>query len=102
MTDRITRHTRIRAKVKGTSERPRVAVFRSNQYISAQVIDDVVRKTLASAKGPKNKPASVAEELAKKAQTAGIKKVVFDRGGHAYHGNIKAFADSLRKAGLEF
>ena len=98
--NRIIRHKRIRAKVKGTSERPRVAVFRSNQYISAQIIDDTARKTLASAKGPKSKPDAVAKELAKKATAAGISKLVFDRGGHQYHGRVKAVAEGLRKEGL--
>lgn len=97
---RIQRHKRIRAKIKGTAERPRVAVFRSNQYISAQIIDDVARTTLASAKGPKTKPDAVAQELAKKATAAGISQVVFDRGGHQYHGRVKAFAEQLRKSGL--
>ena len=102
MTNRTNRHKRVRAKIKGTAERPRVAVFRSNRYISAQVIDDNARKTMVSATGPKNKPEPVGEALAKKALEAGIKKVVFDRGGHAYHGIVKAFAESLRKGGLEF
>ncbi len=99
---RTIRHKRIRAKISGTAERPRVAVFRSNQYISAQVIDDTARKTLANAKGPKSKPEPVGTALAKKAQEAGIKKIVFDRGGYQYHGHVKAFADALRKGGLEF
>src|SRR3989338_5843355 len=97
---RAQRHTRIRAKISGTSDRPRVAVFRSNQYIAVQVIDDVARKTLVSARGPKSKPDAVAQEVAKKAVAAGISKVVFDRGGHAYHGSVKALAEGLRKAGL--
>ncbi|MEK7616267.1 MAG: 50S ribosomal protein L18 [Patescibacteria group bacterium] len=98
---RIQRHNRIRARLQGTSERPRVAVFRSNQYISAQIIDDSAHKTLASAKGPKAKPDAVAQELAKKAVAAGISKVVFDRGGHKYHGGVKALAEGLRKGGLQ-
>ena len=100
MNTRIRRHVRIRAKIKGTKERPRVAIFRSNQYIAVQVIDDVARKTLVSARGPKSKPDAVAQEVAKKAVAAGISKVVFDRGGHAYHGSVKALAEGLRKAGL--
>lgn len=99
---RIIRHNRIRAKISGTADRPRVAVFRSNQNISAQIIDDVKRVTLMSAKGPKNKPAPVAEDLAAKALKAGIKEIVFDRGGHQYHGIVAAFADALRKGGLKF
>ena len=77
---RIQRHKRILAKVHGIPDRPRVAVFRSNRLISAQVIDDVARKTIVSASGPKNKPEPVAEVLAKKAIEAGIAKVEFDRG----------------------
>lgn len=99
---RTTRHNRIRAKISGTAGRPRVAVFRSNQYISAQVIDDVKHVTLLSATGPKNKPEPVGVELAQKASKAGIKEVVFDRGGHRYHGAVKAFAEALRKGGLKF
>ncbi len=99
---RITRHARVRAKVSGTKERPRVAVFRSNKYISAQIIDDMARKTILSAQGPKNKPEPTGEDLAKKAIAAGITKIVFDRGGHKYHGVVKAFAEGLRKGGLEF
>lgn len=102
MNKRITRHQRVRAKIRGTAERPRVAVFRSNRSISAQVIDDTARTTLASAKGPKTKASSVAEELAKRATAAGITTVVFDRGGHAYHGHVKAFAEALRAGGLTF
>lgn len=99
---RTVRHNRIRAKISGTADRPRVAVFRSNQNISAQVIDDVKRVTLMSASGPKNKPEPVAEDLAQKALKAGIKEIVFDRGGHQYHGIVAAFAEALRKGGLKF
>ena len=81
---------------------PRVAVFRSNRYISAQVIDDTAHTTLLAAQGPKSKPEPVGEELAKKAIAAGITKIVFDRGGHKYHGRVKAFAEGLRKGGLQF
>ena len=101
MTNRVARHKRIRAKINGTPDRPRVSVFRSNQYISAQIIDDQAHKTLMSAKGPKSKPDAVGVELAKKAVSAGISKVIFDRGGHKYHGRVKALADALRKGGLE-
>ncbi len=99
---RIRRHHRVRAKVSGTKQAPRVSVFRSNRYISAQVIDDTEGKTLVSAKGPKNKPEPVGEELAKKALSAGIAKVVFDRGGYKYHGRVKNLAEGLRKGGLKF
>ena len=99
---RTQRHKRIRAKIHGTPERPRISVFRSNQHISGQVIDDTVGKTLVSAKGPKNKPESVGEVLAKKSIEAGITKIVFDRGGYKYHGRVKTFAETLRKHGLKF
>lgn len=102
MTKRTIRHKRIRAKIKGTKERPRVAIFRSNQYISAQAIDDSIGKTLASVRGPKNKPAAAGSELAAKIMAAGITKIVFDRGGHKYHGRVKAFAEGLRTGGLQF
>ena len=100
--NRIRRHQRVRAKIGGTSETPRVAVFRSNQLISAQVIDDTIGKTLASASGPKSKPEPVGEKLAKKVNDIGITQIVFDRGGYKYHGRVKALAESLRKHGLKF
>lgn len=100
--NRIRRHNRVRAKISGTAQAPRVSVFRSNRAISAQVIDDVARKTVASVKGPKNKPESLGEELAKRAIEAGITKVVFDRGGYKYHGRVKNLAEGLRKGGLKF
>ena len=99
---RTIRHNRIRAKISGNAQRPRVAVFRSNRYISAQVIDDEKRVTLLSVQGPKNKPEPVGEELAQKAIKAGIKEIVFDRGGHKYHGAVKSFAEAMRKGGLKF
>ncbi|MEK7583013.1 MAG: 50S ribosomal protein L18 [Patescibacteria group bacterium] len=99
---RIRRHQRVRAKISGTAGVPRVSVFRSNRYISAQVIDDAARTTVVSAKGPKNKPEPVGEELAKKAIAAGIVKIVFDRGGYKYHGRVKTLAEGLRKGGLKF
>ena len=100
--NRIRRHQRVRAKIAGTASAPRVSVFRSNRSLSAQVIDDTVGKTLASAKGPKNKPEPTSEALAKKAIEAGVTTVVFDRGGYKYHGNVKTFAETLRKHGLKF
>lgn len=100
--ERSIRHKRIRAKVSGSAQTPRVAVFRSNRSIAAQVIDDVAHKTLLHARGPKTKSAKLGEELAGKAIAAGIKKIVFDRGGHQYHGHVKAFADGMRKGGLTF
>jgi len=102
------RHARIRAQVKGTAERPRLAVFRSNRFVSAQLIDDAAGKTLAAAhgrefKGPQSVQAtSVGEAIAKKAKTAGIKAIVFDRGGYRYGGQVKALADAARAGGLAF
>jgi large subunit ribosomal protein L18 len=98
----------IRKKVSGTSERPRLAIFRSNKEIYAQVIDDVNGNTLASAsskeaKGTKTEQASVVGKLiADNAKKAGVETVVFDRGGFLYHGRVKALADSAREAGLKF
>lgn len=102
MTNRITRHTRIRAKIKGTSERPRVAVFRSNRFISAQAFDDAKGVTLASGRGAKNKPEAVGEELARTMKAAGITQIVFDRGGYRYHGRVKKLAEEIRKGGITF
>jgi large subunit ribosomal protein L18 len=103
---------RIRSKVQGTSERPRLAVFRSLKHMYAQVIDDASGKTIVSASsrdkdaGTKGANAAAAKALgaliAKKAKDKGIKRVVFDRGGYLYHGNIKALADAARENGLEF
>ncbi|MCK9272627.1 50S ribosomal protein L18 [Candidatus Gracilibacteria bacterium] len=106
---RIRRHTRIRAKISGTSLRPRLAVFRSNVNIYAQLIDDVAGKTLVSfsdmkiSKGNKiEKATKVGEEIAKKAIAAGISSCVFDRGGFVYMGRVKALADAARNNGLQF
>lgn len=105
------RATRTRAKIRSTSARPRLTVFRSKAYIYAQVIDDTVGKTLASAsdismkaddKKPLERAALVGAEVAKKAVAAGVKQVVFDRGSYMYHGRVKAVADAAREAGLEF
>jgi large subunit ribosomal protein L18 len=103
---------RIRRKVHGTADRPRLAVFRSLKYIYAQVIDDASGKTIASASsrekdsGAKGANAAAAKAvgalIAKKAQDKGVKQVVFDRGGYQFHGNIKALADAARENGLEF
>jgi large subunit ribosomal protein L18 len=103
---------RIRGKVTGTSERPRLAVFRSLKSIYAQVIDDANGKTIVSASslekdaGAKGANAAAAKAvgalIAKKAKDKGITRVVFDRGGYLYHGNIKALADAARENGLEF
>ena len=98
----------IRRKISGTSERPRLAVFRSNKEIYAQIIDDVAGSTLASAsstkaKGTKTEQAeAVGKLIADNAKKVGVDAVVFDRGGFLYHGRIKALADSAREAGLKF
>ena len=98
----------IRKKVSGTSERPRLAVFRSNKEIYAQLIDDVAGNTLASAsskeaKGNKTEQAAaVGVLIAANAKKAGVETVVFDRGGFLYHGRVKALAESAREAGLKF
>lgn len=101
---------RVRGKIHGTSERPRLTVFRSNKQIYAQVIDDLTGTTLAAAsslkiseKAPKKEiAAKVGELIAKSAQEAGITTVVFDRNGYLYHGRIKELADAARNGGLKF
>ncbi len=104
------RHRRVRKKVSGTAERPRLCVFRSNNHIYAQVIDDVAQHTLVAASdfnleshGVTCKTsAEVGKLVAQKALEKGIAKVVFDRGGNLYHGRVKALADGAREAGLDF
>ncbi|HEX4683735.1 MAG TPA: 50S ribosomal protein L18 [Gemmatimonadaceae bacterium] len=103
------RHLRVRKKVTGTSERPRLVVFRSLKHITAQLVDDVSRRTLATAtstdilSGKKtDKSTEVGRRIAEKAKAAGITKVVFDRAGYRYHGRVKAVADGARAGGLEF
>jgi large subunit ribosomal protein L18 len=106
------RHVRVRKAVIGTSERPRLSVFRSNRYLYAQVIDDKTGRTLAAASSQeaslRSKTLSVetATEIGKlvaeRAKSAGVGAVVFDRGGFTYHGRIKALADAARASGLEF
>ena len=101
---------RVRGKISGTTERPRLTVFRSNKQIYAQVIDDLTGKTLAAAsslkitdKAPKKEiAAKVGELIAKSAQEAGVTTVVFDRNGYLYHGRIKELADAARNGGLKF
>ena len=109
--NRVRRHVRVRKKVSGTPECPRLNVFRSNANITAQIIDDVNGKTLASAssinmdiKNGGNVEAAklVGAELAKRALEKDIKKVVFDRGGYLYTGRVQALADAAREGGLEF
>lgn len=108
--NRILRKNRVRAKVSGTAERPRLTVTISNLHVSAQIIDDVAQKTLISAttvgaklKGSKSElAAKVGEDIAKKAKKAKINTVVFDRNGRQYAGRLAALADAARKEGLEF
>ena len=110
---RLRIHKRIRARLAGSTARPRLAVFRSLNHIYAQVIDDVSGKTVASAstneKSATVKPggnvaaaSAIGELVARRALEKGVKAVVFDRGGYLYHGRVKALADAARKAGLEF
>lgn len=109
---RSRRHTRVRKRIQGTAERPRLAVYRSNKYIYAQVIDDVDGRTLVAASSQEpdlrsdnlNLAAAtkVGEAIAGRAKEAGIEAVVFDRGGYKFHGKVKALADAAREAGLEF
>lgn len=103
------RHARVRAKVIGTAERPRLSVYKSNTRIVAQIIDDTAGKTLVSVssdlekgKAPRERAEAAAKTLAKKAKDVGVQAVVFDRGGFKYVGTIKAFADAAREAGLVF
>lgn len=94
------RKIRVRAKMMATSDRPRLSVHKTNKYIYAQIIDDEKGVTIVSAKG--TKASEVGTELAKKAVTKKVKKVVFDRGGFKYHGKVKALAEAAREAGLDF
>ncbi len=103
------RHKRVRSKVIGTAERPRLSIYKSNTRVIAQVIDDERGVTLAAVSSseiksgtPREKAEAVAATLAQKAKDKGVTKVVFDRGGFQYLGTIKAFADAARKAGLDF
>ena len=109
---RTRRHTRVRRKLRGTADRPRLAIFRSNRYIYAQVIDDLEGRTLAAASSQEpdlrserlnvDTAAKVGALVADRAKEAGVTQVVFDRGGYKYHGRLKALADAAREAGLEF
>jgi large subunit ribosomal protein L18 len=109
---RVRRHNRVRKKVHGTTERPRLAVYRSNRHISAQVIDDTTGRTIAAAStveadlrgdatGNKDAATKVGRLVAERAKAAGVERVVFDRGGFLYHGRVAAVADAAREAGLE-
>ena len=108
---RVRRHARVRAKISGTPECPRLSVFRSNKHMSVQLIDDVNGVTLASAStvtlevahgGNIEAAAAVGTEIAKLALAKGIEKIVFDRSGYVYHGRVKAVAEAAREAGLKF
>ena len=108
---RLRKHARVRAKISGTSECPRLCVFRSNKHNEVQVIDDVKRVTLASSGSVKlkltdgnniNGAMKVGEDIAKQCLALGIEKVVFDRGGYIYHGRVKALAEAARENGLKF
>ena len=108
---RVRRHARVRAKISGTAEAPRLCVYRSNKNIEAQLIDDVKGATLVSSSSMTLKlengsnaeaAAKVGKDIAEKALAKGLKKVVFDRSGYIYHGRIKALAEAAREAGLEF
>jgi large subunit ribosomal protein L18 len=108
---RLRRRRRVRSKVRGTAERPRVSVFRSNRGISAQLIDDDAGRTLAAVawtedelrKLPRAEQAKrVGELLAERAKAAGVETVVFDRGGYRFHGRVAALAEGAREAGLRF
>jgi large subunit ribosomal protein L18 len=108
----VRRHTRVRKHVAGSGERPRLAVYRSNRYIYAQVIDDVTGHTLAAASSQEkdlrsktltvDTASEVGKLVAERAKAAGVSTVVFDRGGFKFHGRVKALADAAREAGLEF
>jgi large subunit ribosomal protein L18 len=115
MTGRQRRHRRVRKRVSGTGERPRLCVFRSLRYVRAQLIDDEEGRTLATAdsREPEVVPngtsrrtveaaKAVGQALGERAKAAGIERVVFDRGGYLYHGKVKAVAEGAREAGLEF
>ena len=108
---RLKRRRRVRAKVSGTGERPRIAVFRSNRGVEAQIIDDVAGKTLVAVRWTEDELKSLPKMeqarragalLAERAKAAGIESVVFDRGGYQYHGRVKALAEGAREAGLAF
>ena len=110
---RARRHVRVRKKVRGTAERPRLAVFRSNRHIYAQVIDDVNGRTLAAAStvetdarstptGTVDAAKAVGKLVAERALKKGVKEVAFDRGRYLFHGRVKALADAAREGGLNF
>jgi large subunit ribosomal protein L18 len=106
---RLRRRRRVRAKITGTAQRPRISVFRSNRGITAQLIDDIAGHTLAAVswteaplrdKAPMEQAGAAGKLLAERAQAAGISSAVFDRGGYQYHGRVQAFAEGVREGGL--
>jgi large subunit ribosomal protein L18 len=112
---RLARHRRVRTKIAGTGERPRLNVFRSSRHIYAQLIDDTEGRTLVAAstldrqvtvtlegKTKKEQATAVGKAIAERAKAAGIAEVIFDRGGYLYHGRVKALADAARQEGLKF
>ncbi|BBH24013.1 50S ribosomal protein L18 [Paenibacillus baekrokdamisoli] len=112
---RLKRHLRVRKKINGTTQRPRLSVFRSSKHIYAQLIDDVLGVTVASAStldkeiaeqvtngGNIEAARKIGELIANRAKAKGVEQIVFDRGGYLYHGRIQALADAAREAGLEF
>jgi large subunit ribosomal protein L18 len=108
---RLSRRRRVRAKVHGTAERPRISVFRSNRGVFAQLIDDDAGRTLAAVNWTEadlrkltgsDQAQAVGKLLAERAQAAGVRSAVFDRGGYQYHGRVKALAEGAREAGLNF
>ena len=109
---RARRHSRVRRRIRGTGERPRLAVYRSNKYIYAQVIDDIDGRTIAAASSQEpdlrskrltvETASKVGELVASRAKEAGVDTVVFDRAGYKFHGRVKALADAAREQGLEF
>ena len=99
---RVRRHVRVRRKISGTAERPRLAVYRSNRHIYAQLVDDEAARTLVAASDGKTAPSkAVGELLAERAKAAGIERVVFDRGGRLFHGRVAALAEGAREKGLQ-
>lgn len=109
---RLKRSRRVRGKIRGTAERPRLVVYKSLNHIYAQLVDDTARKTITGVSSLKSDPEAkknqtekakaVGADIAAKAQDLGIKTIIFDRSGYRYHGNVKALAKAAREAGLEF
>ncbi|HEY0011134.1 MAG TPA: 50S ribosomal protein L18 [Candidatus Paceibacterota bacterium] len=105
---RTRRHARVRARISGTAERPRLAIHRSNRFVSAQVIDDLAGRTLVAAHGREfpgaqgAQAAAVGKAIAERAKAAGVSTVVFDRGGYSYAAQVRALADAAREGGLTF